>query len=279
MKYLLFSVLLSCTIISDAQVGIGTLTPNTSAQLDLTSTTKGFLPPRMTYNQRNAIPNPVAGLIVWCTNCGTNGELQVYNGFGWIGMNAGPANPPAVTICDQIWPTINLDVTTYQNGDIIPQVTDQTQWNNLTTGAWCWYNNDSAAYAATYGKLYNWYAVNDSRGLAPLGWHIPHDLEWEDLVTCLGGASIAGGALKETGTAHWQSPNSGATNSSGFTARPGGQRSSGGFEVVGLFARFWSINEYDATNAYMRSLNHLGPDLGTGNSPKGWGFSIRCVKN
>jgi uncharacterized protein (TIGR02145 family) len=79
----------------------------------------------------------------------------------------------------------NLNVSKYKNGDIIPQVTDGTQWANLTTGAWCWYNNDSATYAATYGKLYNWYAVNDPRGLAPEGWHVPSDGEWNILIKYL----------------------------------------------------------------------------------------------
>ena len=123
----------------------------------------------------------------------------------------------------------NLDVDRYRNGDPIPKVTDPTAWVALTTGAYCYYNNDSATYAATYGKLYNWYAVNDPRGLAPAGWHIPSDAEWATIETCLGGASVAGGEMKETGTIHWQSPNTGATNSSGFTGLPGGYRN---YDVV-----------------------------------------------
>src|ERR1035437_2945754 len=103
------------------------------------------------------------------------------------------ASIPSVTICTQVWMLNNLEVTTYRNGDPIPQVTDPAAWGLLSTGAWCWYNNDSATNASTYGKLYNWYAVNDPRGLAPTGWHVPSDAEWTTLSTCLGGAFVAGG--------------------------------------------------------------------------------------
>ena len=96
-------------------------------------------------------------------------------------------------------------------------------WATLTTGAYCYYNNDSATYAATYGKLYNWYAVNDPRGLAPAGWHVPSDAEWTELINCLGGEDVAGGKMKAV-SALWYSPNTGATNSSGFTGLPGGYR-------------------------------------------------------
>src|ERR1035437_4904310 len=134
-----------------------------------------------------------------------------------------PVSIPSVTICTQSWMLKNLDVSTYRNGDLIPEVTDGSAWSALTAGAWCWYNNDSATNASTYGKLYNWYAVNDPRGLAPTGWHVPSDAEWTTLSTCLGGNAVAGGAMKETGTTHWTSPNTGATNSSGFTGLPGGR--------------------------------------------------------
>jgi uncharacterized protein (TIGR02145 family) len=131
-----------------------------------------------------------------------------------------------VTIGTQIWTNKNLDVTTYRNGDPIPQVTDPTAWAGLTTGAWCYYNDDPAN-GAIYGKLYNWYAVNDPRGLAPAGWHVPTETEWQTLIGTLGGASVAGGEMKSTGTTYWGSPNTG-TNSSGFSALPGGLRDVGG---------------------------------------------------
>src|SRR5450432_4786545 len=130
----------------------------------------------------------------------------------------------SVKICDQTWMTKNLDVSTYRNGDPIPQVTNDETWSILKTGAWCWYKNDSATYASTYGRLYNWFAVNDSRRLAPIGWHIPTEAEWSTLSVCLGDFEVVGGKMKETGTTHWSNPNKGATNTSGFAALPGGNR-------------------------------------------------------
>lgn len=153
---------------------------------------------------------------------------------------------PDVTIGDQIWTGCNLSVTTYRNGDPIPEVTDPTAWSALTTGAWCYYNNDPAN-AATYGRLYNWYAVNDPRGLAPVGYHVPTDAEWTTLTTFLGGLSVAGGPLKEAGTDHWNSPNTDATNSSGFTGLPGGWNNyygSGTFQGINNTGYWWSSTPY-----------------------------------
>jgi uncharacterized protein (TIGR02145 family) len=120
------------------------------------------------------------------------------------------------------WMNKNLNVSKYKNGDVIPQVTDVTQWVALTTGAWCYYENDTAN-GPIYGKLYNWYAVNDSRGLAPAGWHIATDTEWSDLATFLGGDAVAGRKLKQnSATSVWDITTNYATNQSGFTALPSG---------------------------------------------------------
>jgi len=128
-----------------------------------------------------------------------------------------------VKIGNQWWMMENLKVTSYRNGEAIPNVTDTTEWYNLTTGAYCYYDND--AYNTTiYGRLYNWYSINDSRSIAPTGWHVPTDEEWTTVINYLGGESVAGGKLKENGTTHWTSPNNGATNESGFSALPGGYR-------------------------------------------------------
>ena len=195
------------------------------------------------------------------------------------------ASIPSVTICTQVWMLKNLDVTTYRNGDPIPKVTDNTAWAALTTGAYCYYNNDSATYAATYGKLYNWYAVNDPRGLAPAGWHVPSDAEWTTLSTCLGGDAVAGGAMKETGTTHWASPNTGATNSSGFTGLPGGFRTFGGsFAYVGILGYWWSSTESSTTFAWYRNLFYdngiIGkPGITTFDAFKQFGFSVRCLRH
>jgi uncharacterized protein (TIGR02145 family) len=191
-----------------------------------------------------------------------------------------------VTICNQTWTKSNLNVSHYRNGDVIPQVTDQTQWDNLTTGAWCYYNNDPAT-GAVYGKLYNWYAVHDPRGLAPLGWHIPTDLEWTSLSDCLGGGSIAGAAMKETGTNHWISLNSDATNSSGFTALPGGFRygipgqtgSIFTFGNIGEGTIWWSSTDapqYDAITAW--SFGIYGGNAARDHDTKRLGVSVRCIK-
>jgi uncharacterized protein (TIGR02145 family) len=186
---------------------------------------------------------------------------------------------PAIVIGTQQWMTHNLDVTTYRNGDIIPQVTDATAWAALTTGAWCYYNNDPAN-GAIYGKLYNWYAVNDPRGLAPAGWHIPSDAEWTTLGTSLGGSTVAGGKMKTTGTSIWLSPNSGATNESGYSGLPGGLRFSWGtFYGFGFFAGWSSATEVASTNAWHRSLYYNVVTLDRSFDNKNYGWMVRCLRD
>jgi uncharacterized protein (TIGR02145 family) len=200
-------------------------------------------------------------------------------------------NLPHVTICSQVWATKNLDVTTYSDGTVIPQVTDPTAWAALTTGAWCYYNND-AGNNATYGKLYNWYAaagIYDAaslsnptlrKKLAPTGWHVPTDAEWTTLTTCLGGEPIAGGKMKETGTAHWTSPNINATNSSGFTGLPGGYRSGSiMFYSIGDYGYWWSSSESATTSAWYRNLNYFYGYVFSSNLNKSGGFSVRCLRD
>ncbi len=144
-------------------------------------------------------------------------------------------------ICNQTFTTKNLEVTHYRNGDIIPQVSDATTWNNLTTGAWCYYQF-LTANGPIYGKCYNGYAMADPRGLAPEGFHIPTNNEWNNLVNCLVPTSTAGKKLKEVGNAHWPSyPGISATNESGFTALPMGYQF--------YFVRFWSNSVYTITSA------------------------------
>lgn len=269
----------NCQNVLAQNVGIGTTSPSASAQLDVNSTTKGFLPPRMTYSQRNLIANPVAGLVIYCTDCD---ELQIYNGTVWKNMNGNAAAQPTgqqtINICDQIWMVKNLDVSTYRNGDVIPQVTDPTVWSNLTIGAWCYYNNNSTTGNA-YGKLYNWYALNDPRGLAPLGWHIPNDAEWASLFDCFGGVTVCGGEMKESGTTHWTSPNTGATNSSGFTALPGGyRRFSGTFQNATSGGGWWSSSENNTAEAPSYNISYLNGAITKAANYKSDGYSIRCVK-
>jgi uncharacterized protein (TIGR02145 family) len=205
---------------------------------------------------------------------------------GLLGCNKSvPSQPvdeniPTTAVCNQVWMTKNLDVAFYRNGDAIPQVTDSLEWGNLTTGAWCYYNND-AANGRIYGKLYNWYAVNDSRGLAPAGYHVSSDIEWTSLVTCLGGGdSTAGGKIKEAGLVHWLSPNAGATNSSGITCLPAGGRDyDGSFLVINSYAFLWSSTKDSSGKAWARSLYSGDSLILRFNDLKVIGYSVRCLKD
>ena len=189
-----------------------------------------------------------------------------------------------IQICNQIWMSRNLDVDHYQNGDSIPEVTDPKAWRALTTGAWCYYDNDPAN-GEIYGKLYNWHAVNDPRGLAPQGWHVPSDAEWTELETCLGGPKVAGGKLKSTGTKEagnglWESPNTGANNESSFSALPGGNRyGNGTFYDVGYYGYWWSSTEFNTTSAWYRYLLCSYADIFRSDYYEESGFSVRCVRD
>ena len=202
----------------------------------------------------------------------------------------GSCSTVLTTICDQDWMVKNLDVDHYRNGDPIPQVTDRDAWIASTTGAWCYYFNDPAN-GNTLGKLYNWYAVNDPRGLAPVGWHIPSVENWTTLANCLGGNFVAGGKMKATGTIEagtglWNAPNSDATNSSGFTGIPSGNRSIEFLPTpyTGYFASWWSSTEYSTGTAHFYSLYYALPNLfssslGAGYPEKKAGYSVRCVRD
>ena len=152
-----------------------------------------------------------------------------------------------VRIGNQVWTSENLRTTRYNDGTSIPLVTDNSDWGNLNSGGFCWYDNDSISYKNAYGALYNWNAVNTGK-LAPVGWHIASDEDWTILISYLGGDSVAGGKLKEKGTTHWAVPNAGATNESGFTAIPGGYRHMNGeFFEIGQSSNLWS-----STNGHLR---------------------------
>lgn len=197
--------------------------------------------------------------------------------------------PSITTNCGQSWSTKNLNVSHYRNGDIIPQVTDSIEWSNLTSGAWCWYNNDSLHYSQ-FGKLYNWYAVNDIRGLSPAGWHIPTDSEWDIFTICIDPQAdttpssvypsfIAGGTMKDIGTAFWVSPNTGATNFSGFSALPSGARFTYGiFDSFGNQAFFWTSSEFNNYGWY-RYMENGRAFLIRGNTYKSVGVAVRLIKD
>ena len=189
-----------------------------------------------------------------------------------------------VSIGTQVWIKENLKVTKYQNGTPIPNISDNTAWSGLSTGAYCWYNNNSATYKDTYGAIYNRYTVS-SGILCPTGWHAPTDAEWHQLILFLDASAllsstesqIAGNKLKESGTTHWQSTNSGATNESGFTALPGGMRDiNGAFNRIGTSGYWWNS---DNSTAWDRELdyNYAGVLRVSPNTNNG--FSARCIKN
>ena len=192
-----------------------------------------------------------------------------------------------VTICNQTWTRNNLNVSKYRNGDVIPQVTDQVEWAALTTGAWCYYGYGTPV-GTVYGKLYNWYAVNYPRGLAPAGYHIPTDTEWTTLTTCLGGESNAGTEMKEYGNAHWQcnvSCLAGNNNSSDFTAFGGGYRSgissydARHFGDVFVGAHFWSSSVNGQSDPWVRIIKAESDIVAKQNSTKKTGNSVRCIKD
>lgn len=185
-----------------------------------------------------------------------------------------------IQIGNQVWMAENLRTTKYCNGDPIPNVTDNTQWSELMTGAWSYNNNDSQ-YNNTYGKLYNWYALNDARNICPCNWHVPSDAEWTVLTDYLGGEIVAGGKMKSTGTLYWDSPNTDATNESGFSGLPGAYRDSSGlFLEVSGFGYWWSSSEHDNYDVWSRRLRYTSNGSIIRNYyGKYRGQSIRCIKD
>ena len=185
-----------------------------------------------------------------------------------------------VQIGTQTWMKENLKTTRYSDGSDIPNITDNTEWEVQTEGAFCWYDNDSTTYNETYGAMYNYYAVVDSRNLCPTGWHVPTDTDWTNLSDYLGGLNIAGGKLKETGTTHWESPNNGADNSSGFTALPGGWRyDEYGFQDIGYFGEWLSSTENSATRVWTYYLQNTSLLFRRFEDLKSGGYSVRCIKD
>jgi uncharacterized protein (TIGR02145 family) len=187
------------------------------------------------------------------------------------------AVPGTVRIGTQTWAIANLNVNTFRNGDSIPEAKTNKEW--VTAGesgkpAWCYYNNDPAN-GLKYGKLYNWFAVNDPRGLAPAGWTLSGDADWSMLTYFLGGQEVAGNKMKNT--SGWSDDNYG-TNESGFTGSPGGYRvENGTFLNLGSIGTWWSSTESKASTAIDHYLA-LSRSLGRSSSPKQRGESVRCIR-
>jgi len=182
-----------------------------------------------------------------------------------------------VVIGTQTWMAENLKTTRYTDKESIPYVPDVKIWDNLTSGAYSFYKNDSSNIE-TYGLLYNWYAINDNRNVCPAGWYIPGNKEWSELSVFLGGDSVAGGKLKESGTTHWLTPNTGAVNSTGFTALPGGYDDVGSYQL-GTGCNFWSASDTLHLVAWYWALWFWRADFNPYIGGKQHGFSIRCIRN
>ncbi len=184
-----------------------------------------------------------------------------------------------VTIGTQTWMASNLRVLHFRNGESITNLTVDADWVGATFAAWCDYSN-IAANGTKYGHLYNWYAATDSRKIAPVGWHVPTDAEWTTLTTYLGGESVAGGKLKEAGVLNWISPNTGATNETGFTALPGGIRGSK-FDRIGIEGVWWSTTQFSTLtgNCLLRNIYNNSSQMNSNVESKYAGFSVRCIKD
>ncbi len=280
----------SANIDGSGRMIIGTGTPVSSAQLEVQSTARGFLPPRMTKTQRDAISSPATGLMIYNT---TTGEVNVFNGTFWSNIDGTAADTwrcgqlfkdtrdgksySTVQIGTQCWFAENLNV-----GSRIPGSQDQV--SNTTMEKYCM--DDLESNCTQYGGLYQWgelmqYATTEgARGLCPNGWHIPTDAEFALLATSLGTASVAGGLMKEAGTTHWTTPNTDATNSSGFTGLPSGTRSSAGtFMFHYSFGYFWSSSKNDASSTWHSKLSYNNATLGWSLNLNDVGCSCRCIKN
>jgi uncharacterized protein (TIGR02145 family) len=185
-----------------------------------------------------------------------------------------------INIGTQTWMAENLRVIKYNDGTVIPFETEDNYWMYSTLPRFCWYENDASTYRKAYGGLYNWYTVNTGK-LCPTGWHVPLKEEWIALIAYLGGDDVAGPKLKETGTTHWISPNTGSTNESGFTALPGGYRGNdGSFDEVQFTAQFWSTTEgYYTDQASLLFIAWTDDWTSVLSYSKTNGMSVRCIKD
>ena len=184
-----------------------------------------------------------------------------------------------ITIGAQVWMSKNVNTDRFQNGNLIPEAQTAAIWRRAGESqqpAWCYYDND-INNGEKFGKLYNWYAISDPRGLCPVGWHVPSDAEWTALTDFLEGTATAGGKLKAK--SHWDAPNTAASNQSKFSGFPGGSRNSNGdFDFIGMHGNWWSSTPAQ-TNAWFRNLNHFYSLVDKAYAPKKFGFSVRCIKN
>jgi len=181
-----------------------------------------------------------------------------------------------VKIGNQYWMAENLKTTKFNDGTTIPVISDYNEWSSLVSPGYCLYNNDSGKYKSKYGLLYNGYTVSTGK-LCPIGWHVPSEEEWAVLINYCG-KKIAGGNLKER--YNWMSPNTGATNATGFTALPGGSRGNlGSFMDAGIRGHWWSSTENNNTDVWNGTMSYSGSTVNGGSDHKKSGLSVRCMKD
>jgi uncharacterized protein (TIGR02145 family) len=257
------------TIISGS--GLGSFTSNLTS---LTANTTYYVRAYATNSAGTAYGNEV-GFSTSVVIVSNPGAGVTFDGYTYASVILGNG---------QEWMAENLRTTSYANGDPIPNVTDGTQWSNLTTGAWA-HNDNNSIYENPYGKLYNWYTVADPRNVCPTGWHVPTDADWSTFINYLDpnggiGVNTAGGKMKSTGTQYWLSPNTAATNESGFSGLPGGFLfNDGSSYYVGDGGYWWSSTELNADDAWCCHLVYNSGYVSSTNSNKTGGFSVRCLRD
>ena len=284
----LFALLISNTLTAQVAINTDGSAPDASAMLDVKSTIKGFLLPNMTHAEMYAISTPATGLMVFNT---TDNKVVFYNGISWMYVDGMPFHNcgevytdtrdgntyNTISINGQCWFAENLKIGSMINGST-------AQTNNGIIEKYCFDNNTTNC--DTYGGLYQWnemmqYVTSEgTQGICPTGWHIPTDAEWTALTNYAGGLSVAGGKLKETGTSHWLTPNTGATNEYGFTNLPAGYHNSdGNFHYQTSFSYTWSSAVQTTDNAWGRRMNYDGANVNNWSFNKEWGLSIRCIQD
>lgn len=241
------------------------------------------------------LPFLIMGLILVCVSSCKKEDNNLSSGNSTNGKTSALFNPSVtygtmtdqdgnlyktVTIGTQMWMAENLRTTKYNDGTAIQIVIKSNDWAELTTGAYCNYNNTiSPDTIATFGRLYNWYAINTGK-LAPKGWHVSTDAEWTTLTDYLGGEFVSGSKLKEVGTIHWISPNTGATNETGFTALSGGYRYfDGTFTNFGYYGGWWTATEYYTGSVWFRLMYYGISPVSRDYGVTKMGFSVRCVRD
>lgn len=270
-------------ILTKANIGLGNVNNTSDASKPISSATQSALDLKADKTSLN-LHVSFAGDTLYLGN----GQYVIIPGITVANPNFAPgANVKdkegntytTVTIGSQRWMAENLKTTIFNDGTNIPLITNDNEWFNLITSpAYCWYDNDGVTYKTSYGAIYNGYAINTGK-LCPVGWHVPTNAEWTTLSTYLGGDIVAGGKLKETGTTHWKSPNTGATNVTGFSALPGGHRYSV-FEGIGMFGLWWSSTETAGTGQiWIWQISYDETNLRSGDFIKNVGRSVRCLKD